>query len=81
MKLTYWVQITLSCVIVLLANVASTVLHHWSCRSLGFIICGLLWLFHPVLPKGAKISKCTLLWSRLAGIALILIGAFTRVNY
>lgn len=81
MKLTYWMQMAISCIIVLLGNVLSTVLHHWRCRSSGFIICGLLWLFHPILPRGAAISKTTLFWTRVAGVVLVLIGVFTRVNY
>ena len=36
---------------------------------------------HPVLPNGAEVSKRTLLWVRIAGIILILIGIFTRVHY
>lgn len=82
MKLTYWVQILISCIVVLLANVASTVFQHWAYKSLGFVSCGLLWLIHPVLPNGAEVSKRTLLCVRLAGVILILIGIFSRsYNY
>lgn len=81
MKLTYRVQITLSCVIVLLANVASTILQHWAYRSLGFVICGFLWIIHPILPKSATITKTALFGTRVAGVVLVLIGVFTRVNY
>lgn len=81
MKLTYWLQIIISCIIVFLANVASTVLQHWAYRSFGFVICGMLWLIHPVLPKSADISKRTLLWTRLAGVILIFIGILTRVHH
>ena len=78
MKLTYKAQMFISLVIILLANVISTILKHWIYRSGGFVICGLLWLIHPVLPKGAEVSKRTLLWTRIAGVILILIGVFTR---
>lgn len=82
MKFTYWLQIIISCIIILRTNVASTVLQHWAYRSFGFVICGMLWLIHPVLPKSAESSKRTLLWVRLAGIILILIGIFSRsYNY
>lgn len=81
MKLTYWLEIIISCIIVLLANVASTVFQHWAYRSFGFVICGMLWLIHPALPKSAEISKRTLLWARLAGVVLILIGIFSRSYY
>ena len=79
MKLTYKAQMIVSVVIVLLANVISTILKHWIYRSMGFVVCGLLWIIHPVLPNGAEVSKRTLLWTRIAGVILILIGIFTRV--
>mgnify|MGYP003295254863 FL=1 len=78
MKLTYKAQMFISLVIILLANVISTILKHWIYRSGGFVICGLLWLIHPVLPNGTEVSKRTLLWTRIAGVILILIGVFTR---
>lgn len=79
MKLAYKAQMIISVVIILLANVLSTIAKHWVYRSAGFVICGLLWIIHPVLPKGAEVSKRTLLWTRIAGLILILIGVFTRV--
>ncbi len=78
MKLTYKTQMIISLIVILLANVISTILKHWIYRSVGFVICGLLWVIHPVLPKGVKVSKKTLLWVRVAGLILILIGVFTR---
>ena len=47
MKLTYKAQMFISLVIILLANVISTIMKHWIYRSGGFVICGLLWLIHP----------------------------------
>lgn len=78
MKFTYKVQMISSLVIILLANVLSTIFKHWIYRSAGFVVCGLLWIIHPVLPNGAEICKRTLLWVRIAGVILILIGIFTR---
>lgn len=78
MKLTYKAQMLICLVIILLANVISTILKHWIYRSGGFVVCGLLWLIHPVLPNGAEEAKKALLWTRIAGIVLILIGVFTR---
>jgi len=77
-KLTYKAQMFISLVVILMANVVSTLLKHWIYRSGGFVICGLLWLIHPVLPNGAEVSKRTLLWTRISGVILILIGVFTR---
>ncbi|MBE6638986.1 MAG: hypothetical protein E7616_05985 [Ruminococcaceae bacterium] len=79
MKLNYKNQMIISIVVILLANVLSTIFKHWVYRSAGFVICGLLWIIHPVLPKGAEVSKRTLWWVRFAGLILILIGVFTRV--
>ena len=79
MKLTYKAQLILSVVIVLLADVTSTILKHWIYHSIGFVVCGLLWFAHPVLLDGAEVSKRTIHWTRIAGIILIFIGIFTRV--
>lgn len=75
---TYKAQMIVSLAIILFANVISTALKHWIYRSAGFVVCGLLWAIHPVLPKGAEVSKRTLLWVRISGVILILIGIFTR---
>ena len=80
MKLTYKAQMFISLIIILLTNVISTILKHWIYRSAGFAICGVLWIIHPVLPKGAEVSKRTLWWVRIAGFILILIGVFTRAH-
>ena len=79
MKLTYKTQMMISLVIIILANILSTIFKHWIYRSAGFVVCGLLWIVHPVLPKGAEVSERTILATRVAGIILILIGIFTRV--
>jgi len=77
--LTYKSQLIISVVIILLANIVGTLLHHWIFRSIGFVLCGLLWLIHPVMMKGAEASKKNLRLVRIAGIVLILIGILTRV--
>ncbi len=78
MKLTYKAQMIISLVIILLANGISTMQKHWIYRSAGFVICGLLWVIHPVLPNGAEVFPKTLQWVRIAGVILVLIGIFTR---
>lgn len=80
MKLTYKAQMLIALVIILLSNVISTILKHWIYRSVGFVVCGLLWVIHPVVPNGVEVSKKTLLWTRIAGLILILIGVFTRAH-
>jgi len=79
MKMTYKVQLWLSVAIILAANILSTLLKHWVWRSLGFVACGLLFILHPVLPKSLEPTRKNLLWVRIAGVILILIGVFTRV--
>lgn len=81
MRLTYKMQMIISIVIIILANIIMEMFDFWIYRSLGFCVCGLVWIIHPVLPNGAEVSKRTLLWVRIAGIILILIGIFTRVHY
>ena len=81
MKLNYKMQMIISIVIIILANIITEIFDFWIYRSLGFCVCGLMWIIHPVLPNGAEVSKRTLLWVRIAGIILILIGIFTRVHY
>jgi len=81
MKLNYKMQMIISIVIIILANIITEMFDFWIYRSLGFCVCGLIWIMHPVLPNGAEVSKRTLLWVRIAGIILILIGIFTRVHY
>lgn len=81
MKLNYKMQMIISIVIIILANIITKMFDFWIYRSLGFCVCGLIWIMHPVLPNEAEVSKRTLLWVRIAGIILILIGIFTRVHY
>ena len=81
MKLNYKMQIIISIVVIILANIITEMFDFWIYRSLGFCVCGLIWIMHPVLPNEAEVSKRTLLWVRIAGIILILIGIFTRVHY
>lgn len=80
MKQTYKTQMIISIIIIVFANILTEIFDFWMYRSIGFVICGLLWFFHPVLPNGAEVSKRTLLWVRIAGIILILIGVFSRVR-
>ena len=80
MKLTYKAQMIISVAIIILANILTEIFASWIYRSVGFGVCGLLWIVHPVLPKGAEVSKRTLLYTRTAGVILILIGVFTRVH-
>ena len=78
MKVTYKTQTIISVIIIILANIITETLNSWIYRSIGFVLCGVIWVIHPVLPKGAEISKRTLLWVRIAGIILIIMGDTTE---
>lgn len=81
MKLTFRTQTALSVIIIIAANILSNIFRFWLYRSLGFGICGLLYIIHPVVPDGMVKNKQTVFWTRIAGVILILIGVFTRVHY
>lgn len=79
MKLTYRHQIALSCLLVLLGNILSTVFQHWIYRNIAFFVCGLIWIFHPVMIGPNQPTKKQLWLIRiLGGGILILIALFTR---
>lgn len=80
MKQTYKMQMIISVIIIIFTNILTEIFDFWIYRSIGFVLCGLLWVFHPVLPNGAEVSKRTLLWVRIAGVLLILSGVLTRVH-
>lgn len=81
MKLTYKGQMIMSVVIIILANILTDICNFWIYRSIGFAICGLLYIVHPVVPDGMEANEKTILWTRIAGVILILIGVFTRVHH
>ena len=80
MKLTYKVQIVLSVIIIILANILTDIFDFWVYRSIGFAVCGLLFIVHPVIPASIEGNKKAIFWTRIAGVVLILIGIFTRVH-
>ena len=80
MKLTYKAQMTISFVIIILANILTEIFVSWIYRSIGFGICGLLFIVHPVVPKHLEGNNKAVFWTRIAGVILILIGIFTRVH-
>lgn len=81
MKLTYKAQITVSVICILLANALGTLFSHWFYRSMGFLLCGWLWILHPVVPVGVEVNHRTLFYARIGGVILAMIGVFTRAYY
>ena len=80
-KLTYEAQLTISFIIVILGSFLSDIFNFWIYHSIAYVICGLLFIVHPVVPKRLEGMKRAIFWTRIAGIILILIGIFTRVHF
>lgn len=80
-KLTYEVQLTISFFIVILGNALSDIFGFWIFHSIAYVIGGLLFIAHPVVPKHLEGIEKAVFWTRIAGVILLLIGVFTRVYY
>ena len=80
-KLTYEAQLTISFLIVILGCILSDIFNFWIYHSIAYVISGLLFIVHPVVPKQLEGINKAVFWTRIAGIILILIGIFTRVHY
>lgn len=81
MKLKYQNQLWLSVGIVLLCNILTTICKHWIFHSIGFVLCGLMWIAHPVFPENMKATPKRILALRGAGVLLVLLGIFVRAYY
>ena len=81
MKLSFKNQFIIACIIIVLFDTLNLIFKNWIYTSVGFCICGLLWIIHPVPPKKASSLKNTKLAIRVAGILLILIGILTRLHF
>ena len=79
MKLNYKRQLILTVLLVLIGNILCTVLNHWIYRNIAFFLCGLLWIFHPVMAGTQEPAKKQLNQIRFwGGGMLILMAVFTR---
>ena len=79
MKLNYSRQLALTCFLVLLGNILTTILKHWIYRNIAFFIGGLFWLIHPVMAGSRPPTQKELNLIRfIGGSVLILIALFTR---
>lgn len=81
MKLTYKAQMGICLALVLVGNILTDLFASWIYRSGGFVICGLLWMVHPVVPETMEAGRQAIFWTRIGGVILLLIGIFTRVHY
>ena len=50
-KMTYETQLTISFLIVILGCILSDIFNFWIYHSIAYVICGLLFIVHPVVPK------------------------------
>ena len=80
-RLTYEAQLTVSVILVILGSFLSDVFDFWIYHSMAYVICGLLFIVHPVVPKYLEGIEKSIFWTRIAGVILVLIGIFTRVHY
>ena len=80
-KLTYNTQLIISFLIVFFGSFLSDKLESWIFHSLAYVVCGLLFIVHPVVPKRLEAIEKELFCAQIAGVLLILIGIFTRVHY
>ena len=80
-KLTYESQLTISFFVVFLGSILSDIFGFWIYHSIAYVICGLLFIVHPVVLRHLEGIDKAVFWTRIAGVILILIGIFTRVHY
>ena len=57
MKLSYKVQIIISIIIILAVNILTDLFDFWLYRSIGWVICGLLFVVNPAVPNGTEANK------------------------
>ena len=79
MKLNNTQQLILTVVLLFLGNILGTIYHTWTFRSIALVIDGLLWIINPVLASHVYATKARIMWTRIAGVILILMGIFTRM--
>lgn len=78
MKLTYKNQLMLSVIIIIVFFTLNVIFKNWVFSSIGWCLCGLLWIIHPALTKNIKPTKRNRMMIRLTGVVLIIIGLTTR---
>ena len=80
MNLNWRKQNALCVLLVIVGHILTDTLDNCVWRNTAFVICGLMYILHPVLPSNVAPTSQTLRWVRIAGVILILIGIFTRVQ-
>ena len=75
-KLTFWGQIKLGLVFVLLGFVFGTVTHNGIYCNIGHALYGLLFLLNPVCPSAYEQHPKLKRWIRIAGAVILVVGGF-----
>ena len=81
MKLTYKMQLGFTAIIVALFNILNTIFHNWILSSIGYCLCGFLWVIHPIGTKNMEPTKRNLLIIRFAGVFFVIVGLVVRFNF
>ena len=68
-------------IIVIVSCILNTVLKHWVFTSIGFCVCGLLYLLRPLKMNDFRPEKGQLTECRIAGVILILLGIMLRAKF
>lgn len=80
MKLNYKNQMILAIALIVICYVLTAVFRNLLFRTIGLVLCGLLYAIHPVVPESDQSNKELKKLVRLVGIALIFVGLFTTVR-
>lgn len=81
MKPAFKKQLVASIVIVLAFSILNTLFRHWIFTSIGYCICGLLWIARPLPIDDFQSPKSQRLQCRIAGSLLILLGIMLRARW
>ena len=80
MKEEFRKQIAVTVIIVLVSNVLNTIFQQWIFSSIGHVICGLIWIVHPVKINDSRPEKSQFRECRIAGAILIVLGIMLRAR-
>ena len=80
-RLTYEAQLTISFFVAILGCILSYVFDFWIYHSIAYVMGGFFFISHPVVPKHLEGNEKAVLWARVAGVILILIGILTRMHF
>lgn len=81
MKPVFKQRLLLSVIIVLVFSILNTLCKHWIFSSIGFCICGLLYIIRPVKMNDFHSEEKQFTECRIAGIILILLGIMLRAKF